>query len=528
MSSPTVEPRITPWSGTVSDLLLSLRRVARVVVPGLALALCGASPLTAQAAGYPTSPFDYAAPEDVGLSPGAVGELPVRLAEWVRDGELVGAEVVLIRDRRIVLHDVVGWSDREGGVPLERNAVYHVASMTKPFTGTAALMLADEGRLELDRPVAAWLPSWDTPASREVTVRQLLTHTAGWANEGPGPSTPLAELPGVRALADRVGSDGPMYAPGEAFRYGDAHSYTLAALVEAASGMPAGAFIQQRILDPLGLTDTRPVFASEAPWSSRVIPTYRRDGGAWVQYWNRADGARVPYFFGAGGMYSTALDYARWLDAWMHWLDDDDEAVPRLVSPERARAAVTPGELHPAHGMHWFVYGTDPLVFGHGGADGTRAYAVPAEGVILVLFTQSRQPVVREEWSALLERVIPGLGLGSGLPEVSAADLGEAMVDLDPSERGRFVGTYALGSDTMTVSVRDGRLRLRTGFWPPYDLVHLGDDVFAMGVYEGGELVRIAGPRARIHFVPTGDRAHALRLVLLPEGRVDFEAPRIR
>lgn len=489
----------------------------------------GAPARTAQPeAVYPIHPFEYAAPEDVGFSPGAVGELSVRLAEWVRDGDLVGAEVVLIRNRRIVLHDVVGWSDREAGAPLVRNSVYHIASMTKPFTGTAVLMLADEGRLDLDQPVAAWLPSWNTPAAGEITVRQLLTHTAGWANEGPGPSTPLADFPGVRDLADRVGSEGPIYAPGEAFRYGDAHSYTLAALVEEASGMPAGSFIQQRILDPLGLRDTRPVFRREASWDSRVIPTYRRAEGAWVQYWNRNEGARVPYFYGAGGMYSTALDYARWLDAWMHWLEDDVASVPRLVSPEHARAAVAPGELHPAQGLHWFVYGKDPLVFGHGGSDGTRAYAVPSEGVILVLFTQSRQPAIREEWHALLERVVPGVALGSGLPEVSAAELGEAVVDLDPSERVRFVGAYAVGSDTMTVSVRDGRLRFRTGWWPPYDLVYLGDDVFAMGVYEGADLVRIAGPRARIHFVPTGDRAHAVRLVLLPEGRVDFEALRIR
>lgn len=473
-----------------------------------------------------TTHFLRASPEAVGLSSNTVDGLSMRLERWVQEGDLVGLEVLLVKDDRIVFHDSSGWSDREQGVAIGKNSLYHIASMTKPFTGTAILILADEELLDLDQPVSTWLESWDNARSRDITVRQLLTHTGGWANEGPGP-TGLAEVPNLTALGDSVGVRGPMYPPGDIYRYGDAHSYALAAIVEEVSGMPAGQFISSRILEPLGLDDTHPYFDTGAPWSEAVNPRYRLANGTWEIYWRPEMGPRAPFYYGAGGMYSTAQDYARFLDAWMEWLGQGEHRYPRLMSRETARSAVETGNNHLGYGLHWFVYGLDPLVFGHGGADGTRAYAVPSEDLILIFMSQSRGTQARSEWADALVSLVPGMRLRGGLPVVSIQKLNEPVVQLDEEDINRYVGEYVTDSDTVRIVDERGKLRLVTSFWLPYDLIPLGGGIFAMGVYENGEFVNLVGPDARIQFIESDGRIEIVRLVVLPEERIDFEAVRI-
>lgn len=127
-----------------------------------------------------TSAFSYARPEDVGLSSCKIESLADRVYKWVKQGKIVGAEVVVIKNGKIVLHEASGWSDRERRIPLERNSIYRIRSMTKPFIGTAVLMLAEGGRLSLDDTVATYIRSFNNDRSRDITIRQLLTHTAGY------------------------------------------------------------------------------------------------------------------------------------------------------------------------------------------------------------------------------------------------------------------------------------------------------------------------------------------------------------
>lgn len=473
-----------------------------------------------------TTHFLRASPEAVGLSGNTVDSLSMRLERWVQEDDLVGIEVLLVKDGRIVFHKTSGWSDREQGVPIGKNSLYHIASMTKPFTGTAILMLADEGLLDLDQPVSVWLESWDNARSRDITVRQLLTHTGGWANEGPGP-TGLEEVPNLAALGDSVGVRGPMYPPGEIYRYGDAHSYALGAIVEEVSGMTASRFISSRILGPLGLDDTFTYFDAGASWSEAVNPAYRLTNGTWEIFWRPEMGPRMPFFFGAGGMYSTARDYARFLDAWMDWLGQGEPRYPRLLSRETAQSAVETGNKHLGYGLHWYVYGLDPLVFGHGGADGTRAYAVPSEDLILIFMSQSRGTRARLEWPDALESLVPGMRLRGGFPVVSIQNLNEPVALLHEDDIIRYAGEYVTDSDTVRITDERGKLRLVTSFWLPYDLIPLGDGVFAMGIYENGEFVNLVGPDARIRFIESDGRIESFRFVVLPEERIDFEAVRI-
>ena len=95
---------------------------------------------------------------------------------------LVGAEVLIIRNDTIQLHDVVGWSDKEKGIKLKKNSIYRIRSMTKPIVATAILVLIDEGKLSLEDRVSKYIPAFDNPNANEITVQQLLTHTGGLAS----------------------------------------------------------------------------------------------------------------------------------------------------------------------------------------------------------------------------------------------------------------------------------------------------------------------------------------------------------
>jgi CubicO group peptidase (beta-lactamase class C family) len=134
--------------------------------------------------GVPDSPFPCATPEESGLSSEALDALAAGVRQWVEEGDVVGAEFLLMKDRRIVLHQAVGWRDKEKGLPLERNSIYRIRSMTKPFTATAVFILMEEGRLSLEDRVARYPPSWQNDSSRDITIRQLLSHTGGFVQGG--------------------------------------------------------------------------------------------------------------------------------------------------------------------------------------------------------------------------------------------------------------------------------------------------------------------------------------------------------
>src|SRR5262249_13867614 len=124
--------------------------------------------------------FPRATPQSVGLSAEKVKAVLAGVRELIEDQEAVGAEVLLIKDRKVVLHEGVGWRDREARLPMQPNTICCVRSMTKPVVGTAVQMLIDEGKLALTDRASKYLPSFDNPKSREITIAQMLTHTSGF------------------------------------------------------------------------------------------------------------------------------------------------------------------------------------------------------------------------------------------------------------------------------------------------------------------------------------------------------------
>jgi len=400
--------------------MVTAQRHRRTFLPFLAAFLVAAtSHLAAQTEvpksptlpGVDGAPFPYVQAEELSLSRELLTNLSDTVEAWVGNGLVVGAEILLIKDRKVVLHEAMGWSDRGEDVPLERNSIYRIRSMTKPFTGTSIMLLAEEGALQLDDPVSRFLPSWRNPRSGEITIRQLLSHSGGFVQGGfPGPFQLYSDL---RAAVDAVGEAGPQNQPGDHYEYSDVGSATLGAIVAEVSGMPVEEFIESRILEVVGLHDTHTAYATDAAWAGRMNPTYNRlsSEADWNQYWHPSQDQQFPFFRASGGLYTTVFDYARWLHLWM---DRGVSAEVRLVSDETVTAALQPVATR-GYGLHWEIFsplpedGTLPA-FGHGGSDGTLAVAMPELDATALLFTQSRGNGVLRRFIPLAREALTPVG----------------------------------------------------------------------------------------------------------------------
>ena len=338
--------------------------------------------------------FPAAEAQEVGVEPDRLQPFRAALPAWVEAGEVVGAELLVISRRRTVLHRTAGWKDRERRIAMRPETLFRIRSMTKPFTGTLALMLVDEGRLSLEAPVADWLPSFAHGRSRSTTVEQLLRHTGGF--EHPGFPRPVTRYSCLRDAADAVGTAGPDAEPGSRFCYSDAGSACLGALVAEAGGAPLDQLVRERILTPLGMHDSFCVLRHEEPRRLRLSCTYKLTNGRFEKYWDITQPPMLDWLAGAGGMYATPRDFALFLARWM-------DGGGGLVSSELAERALTVTPLsrdpatHGAYGMHWYVYSEpDPAdasvlrVFGHDGSDGTWGIAIPKLDLMVLYFTQSR------------------------------------------------------------------------------------------------------------------------------------------
>jgi CubicO group peptidase (beta-lactamase class C family) len=335
------------------------------------------------------APFPYGQPEDVGLTSSLLGEFATRIESWVDEERIIGGEFLVVKDRTIVFHSVAGWSDREREIPLALNSIYRIRSMTKPFIGTAILMLVDDGRLGLDDRVAQHISSFDNDLSGDITVRHLLTHTAGFV-QGEFPAG-YWDQSTLREAVDLVGEHGPPNPPGGTYRYSDHNSATMGAIVAEITAAPVERFVHTRILDAIGLDDTYSHFSPEYDWAPRMNSTYRGSAGSWARYWDNTMAQQTPFFRASGGLYTTVFDYAEFLAFWMDlgWIDGSN-----LLSDGLMREALN-RQPDADYGFHWEVFtdaaaGGGLSVFGHGGSDGTMAIAIPERDIIVLYFTQSR------------------------------------------------------------------------------------------------------------------------------------------
>ena len=381
------------------------RTISALTILACTLTLWVASPASASepASTAQHSAFPVAKPESVGIPSATLALLDRRVQALVDDQEIVGGELLVIKDRRTVLRKAYGWQDRDAGKRMHDDAVYCIRSMTKPLVGTAIQMLIDDGRLRMDTPVHDVLPGFDSPRMDRITVEHLLTHTAGF------PMTtmrkPLAAYANLGDIASEAAQAELLSDPGTRFRYSDTSADILGAMVAAITHKPLEQFIQQRILNPLAMHDTYTLLGDNAAVKRRIPVAYSGGTGAWEKHWEPTDPPIFPLFLGSQSLYSTTTDYAKFLALWMDGGKLDGHtllspaAITRALQPRHAldgNGDKTVG-LGDFYGQLWTIRSqadghgkTHRVMFGHDGSDGTHAWAWPDQDLMVLYFTQSR------------------------------------------------------------------------------------------------------------------------------------------
>lgn len=371
----------------------------------LALLITLAAALTAalaRASAAEPPAFPTATPESVGMNPAALQALDDAVKGFITQDQAVGAELLVIKNRKTVWHTAHGLRDNITKAPMQPSGIFCVRSQTKPLVGTAIQMLIDAGKLKLDEPASKYLPAFDNDTHRAISIQNLLEHRSG---------LPLSSLitvnhktlRGVQDVAELAGKAELEFTPGERFNYSDDGTDTLTAILEKVSGQPAEVFIQERILTPLGMIDTIPVVRKDDPRVSRINSAHGGGSGAWMRFWAPGEDPVFPYFLGSQALYSTCEDYARFLCL---WADGGVVNGQRLLSPEAIHRGLTPAsdmdypsprpEIHSRYGQLWMTCTTGDganeklTYFGHGGSDGTTSWMWPDLDLIVCYFTQSR------------------------------------------------------------------------------------------------------------------------------------------
>lgn len=334
--------------------------------------------------------------------------------EYIATNEIAGS-VTLVVSRNKVLHlECNGFADVATKRPMTPDTLFWIASMTKPVTGVAVLMLMDEGKLNVNDPVANYLPEFaglKTPSGKpaNLTITQLLNHTSG-LGEATGPAAQQA-----RTLADLVPLwlAAPMkYEPGEKWQYTQSGINAAGRIVEVVSGMSFDQFLEQRLFKPLGMKDT--TFYPNEEQRARLATAYSLNQGTkkLEAVTPRRDfGSRNRPPQGNGGLYSTGPDYAKFCQM---LLNEGKFRGHRYLSRAAMKHLTTPntGALptgffqNDTYGQRGANYGwglgtcilrtphegvaamLSPGTYGHGGAWGTQAWIDPEKETAYVLMVQ--------------------------------------------------------------------------------------------------------------------------------------------
>jgi CubicO group peptidase (beta-lactamase class C family) len=284
----------------------------------------------------PTLP--RAEPEAVGMSSARLARIVPALNAEIEAGQLPGAVVAVARRGHLIFHEAVGHLGPDRRAPMPRDALFAIASMTKPITGVAGLLLWEEGRLGLADPVERFLPQLgdrrvavlnervlagqgpiDTvPAARSITMLDLMRHTSGLTYGGRGTTAVHRLYPDSSNVAgatldtasfvERLAAAPLLYQPGTVWEYGLSID-VVGLVVEAISGQRLGAFLEQRLFRPLGMVDTS--FQVPPDKVARIARPLPRDPDT-NEAQSVPDRAQALRFeCGGGGLASTALDYLR-------------------------------------------------------------------------------------------------------------------------------------------------------------------------------------------------------------------------
>ena len=356
-----------------------------------------------QSAWAPDTTLSSGKPSEVGMD-ATILEAGVNMYRKAIERDEVRSAVILIaRKGRVVVHEALGWKDKERGIRLKKNAMFRMASNTKPVVATAIAILAEQGKLRFDDPVHRHMKSFDNANASEIMLHHLLTHTSGFRIK-PIFFKPLIEksakhpnAPSLKLEVDRFGEVGAAEPIGKSYSYSNAGFNTLGAVVETKSGKPLEIYLDQLIYEPLRMDDSyhhEVVGKLDGKLNRMSVVYYKRDG-KWIQGWKPGQPPKYPFVRASGGMISTAMDYAVFCQMYLNGGIYGGKrilkaATVKLMTTPHTESLYTSDEK--SKQLHYYGYGWrvhKDGVFGHTGSDGTAAWVDPEDQLIVLAFTQS-------------------------------------------------------------------------------------------------------------------------------------------
>jgi len=372
----------------------------------------------------------------VGMSEERLARIDSMCEEAVEKGQVPGIVALVARNGKIVYHKSFGMANNEKGKALKPDDIFRIASQTKAITSTAVMMLWEEGKFSLDDPISKYIPEFkdaqvldtlfvsDTtyitkPAKKEITIRNLLTHTSGLGYgeiDGDKRFGMIYKKAGITDLFTtkniQIGESVKKLAklplhhsPGEKFTYCEGLD-VLGYFIETISGMPLNEFYRKRIFDPLGMDDTW--FYLPKSKYNRLVTVQKKENGKWIKYPTTFYDPDYPikgakqFFSGGAGLSSTAKDYATFLQM---YLNGGELNGVRLLSRTTVQFMMSnqTGELFKDPGAYYGLAfsvinkkGQDQGgrgrsgTFGWGGYFNTQYFADPKEKIIGIIMKQTQ------------------------------------------------------------------------------------------------------------------------------------------
>lgn len=446
----------------------------------------------------------YATPAHLEDSP---ANLIIRIDSIVeharREFHLAGVSLVVMRGQDVLVSKGYGLANINARTPATDRTVYAVGSLSKQITAAAIMKLVEDGRVQLDAPVAAYLPELAVARDNSLRVRTLLRQTSGLASFddypevdalGLGPDSTMFPFQRVVAM---IGAHAPLYRPDTWWSYSNANYTLLAAIIERVTGLTYDEYLSRALFQPLGMTETRSCSPTVRNERARAVG-YEIDGDSLVM--RRTRDYLVPSMTGPGGLCSSMVELAKWTRALVDRKAVSPASYRAITSVQPVDAGVY-GTLTPPYGfgISLLPFAGQPAVWHTGVREGFMSVLafLPQQDIIIAAATNTRHTLIDELALRVVREIL-------AIPETQSLDLRPSA-----EEASRTVGSYDDAMFKLRVFEESG---------------HLSVEVPELGVrepllYQGRHLFVSAGAR-RLRF--------QFDAVLGPAQRVDWEWSELR
>jgi len=443
------------------------------------------------------SHFQYISSDKLDIPTIKLEKLSTEIKSWIKSQAFVGGELLILKKGNVIFHESYGWSDIEKKIPLERNSIWCIKSMTKPYIATAIMILIEEGKISLDNKIIDFLPEF--AGNKGTTIANLLAHTSGYSDSGLGDTSGYNNL---KSWVNDLVKNKPEREFGN-YAYSDSNYAILTYLIEHVTKTPADKFIYERIFSPLKLIETYTHFSPDSSWSNKANSRYRWADGHYIKNWTNLSEPEWSFFPGAWGVWSTATDYAKFLQT---ILQNGTFNNTKILKPNTVKEMISPHGFNgdvPVYGYGWTVRldvnQNSLLRFGHGGIDGTAAYVFPEEELIILFMTHGRNGDHLDSFKDLL--INSGLTKGMISPAMIPKNkFPKPLISLKENDFKKYIGKYLVKENRRnpidliaSIYTEDNRLKIKINPIEHHagmirDLIYLGNNRFALGLFYNDKL----------------------------------------